>query len=79
MKVAELLENLSALWDAANPDERRRLLRTVVEAVHVDIDSKRIVAIAPVPAFRTLIESAIERTADGSAVLSTPTRLRILK
>ena len=78
-EVAELLENLAELWDAANPDERRRLLRTVVEAVHVDIDSKRIVAIAPVPAFRTLIESAIERTADPSAVLVDPDKAETLE
>ena len=78
-EVAELLENLSALWDAANPDERRRLLRTVVEAVYVDIESRRIAAIAPVPAFRALIESAIERTADPSAVLIGPDDVETLE
>ena len=33
--VAELLDNLPALWGAAKPDERRRLLRTLVEAACV--------------------------------------------
>ena len=70
--VAELLGNLPTLWREATTDERSRLLHTLVEAVYVDIDSKRIVAIAPVPAFRTLVESAIERTADPSAVLVDP-------
>ena len=78
-EVAELLENLAALWGAAKADERRRLLRTLVEAVHVDIESKCIVGIAPVPAFRKLIESGIERTAGHPRSLSTTTKLGIAK
>ena len=76
-EVAELLENLAELWGAAKPDERRRLLRTLVEAVHVDIESKCIVGITPVPAFTKLIESAMERTAGCRAVVYDPKRSRI--
>ena len=54
-EVATLLENLPELWSAANSEERRRLLRTLVKDVYVDIASKRVVGIAPVAPFRTLI------------------------
>ena len=78
-EVAELLENLAELWGAAKPDERRRLLRTLVEAVHVDIESKCIVGITPVPAFTKLIESAMERTAGCRAVLCDPKKVENLE
>ena len=78
-EVAELLENLAELWGAAKPDERRRLLRTLVEAVHVDLESKRIVGIAPVPAFRKLIESGIERPAGHPAGLFDPNKVGALE
>ena len=77
--VAELLENLAELWGEATADERRRLLKTLVEAVYVDIKSRRIVAIAPVPAFVTLLESAIERTAGCPAVLIGPDEVETLE
>ena len=78
-EVAELLENLAELWGAAKPDERRRLLRTLVEAVHVDIESKCIVGITPVPPFTKLIESAMERTAGCRAVLYDPKKVENLE
>ncbi len=71
-QVAQLLENLPELWDPAKADERRRLLRPLVEAVYVDIGSRHIVGIAPVPAFRTLIESGIEMAAGCPAALVDP-------
>ena len=58
--VAELLDNLPALWGAAKPDERRRLLGTLVEAAYVDVGSRHVVGIAPVPALRTLIASGVD-------------------
>ncbi len=67
--VAELLGDLSAMWERATSDERRRLIESLIEFAYVDAESKRIVAIQPVPAFRTLLEVAITRTADCSAVL----------
>ena len=71
-EVAELLGNLPTLWSEATMDERRRLLRTLVETVYVDIGSQKIVGIAPVPVFRTLIESGIGRIAGCPAVLIDP-------
>ena len=74
-EVANLLEDLPALWSGANSDEHRRLLRTLVQDVYVDIASKRVVGIAPVAAFRTLIESAIEGIAGASAIIFDPAEI----
>ena len=71
-EVAELLGNLPTLWNEATIEERSRLLRTLVEAVYVDIGSQKIVGITPVPAFRTLVESGIERIAGQPAILVDP-------
>ena len=60
------------MWDSAKADERRRLLQHLVEAVYVNIASKHIVGIAPVPAFRTLVESGIEGIAGQPAILVDP-------
>ena len=71
-EVAELLGALPELWNSANADEQRRLLRTLVETAYVDIGSKRIVGIVPVPPFKTLLESAIERIPGCPAILVDP-------
>ena len=63
---------LPAMWEGATPDERRRLLAPLIERVYVDVDSKRISGIVPAPAFRTLLDRAMQRTADCSAVLTAP-------
>ena len=71
--VAELLENLRALWIEATADEKTRLLRTLVEAVYVDMGSQRITAIIAGPALRTLLDEAgIERIAGQPAILVDP-------
>ena len=71
-EVAELLGGLPEFWDGAKADERRRLLQHLVEAVYVDIGSKRVSGIVPVPAFRTLVESGIGRIAGQPAILVDP-------
>ena len=70
--VSKLLQDLPSLWSDATMDERRRLLRTLVEAVYVDIGSRRVVGIAPVAALRTLVESGIDRIAGCAAILVDP-------
>ncbi len=52
-----------AIW-ASNLD-----LRRLVERVYV-LESKRIGAIAPTPAFRTLMEGAIKRTTRSDVILA---------
>ena len=71
-QVAKLLENLPEFWDSANAEERRRLLRPLVESVYVEIGSKRVSGIVPVPAFKTLLESAIERIPGCPGILVDP-------
>ena len=74
-EVAELLENLPDLWREATPEERHRLLGTLVEAVYVDISSQHVVGIAPTPAAKMLIEAAIKRIAGAPAILVDPDEL----
>jgi DNA invertase Pin-like site-specific DNA recombinase len=50
----ELFSNLPMLWNEATINERRALLRSLVELVYVDIRTKRVTAIKPTPAFKAL-------------------------
>jgi len=50
----ELFSNLPMLWNEATTEERRELLKSLVELVYVDIKTKRVTAIKPTPAFRVL-------------------------
>ena len=70
--VATLLQNLPDLWEGATPIERQRLLRTLVQAVYIDIESKCVVGIEPLPAFRTLLESGIAKATGLSVALVSP-------
>ena len=56
----------------ATPDERRRLVAPVVERVFVDVETKRISGLVPMPGFRTLLGAGMQKTADHAAVLLPP-------
>lgn len=71
-EVAALFGDLPGMWDEATPDERRRLVGPIVERVFVDVESKRISGLVPMPGFRTLIAAGMQRTADAAAVLLPP-------
>ncbi len=71
-EVAALFGDLPGLWAEATPDERRRLVAPIIERAFVDVASKRISGIVPMPGFRTLIEAGMPRTADAAAVLLPP-------
>lgn len=71
-EVAHLLRDLPSLWAEATADERRRLITPFIERVYIDVESKRVSGIVPVPAFRALLETAMQKTADCSAVLFAP-------
>ena len=71
-EVAALLGELPALWEEATPDERRRLVAPVVERVFVDVETKRISGLVPMPGFRTLLGAGMQKTADHAAVLLPP-------
>ncbi|MDA0365509.1 MAG: recombinase family protein [Chloroflexi bacterium] len=74
-EVAALLGDLPTLWGEATPDERRRLIAPFIERVYLDVESKRISGLVPAPAFRALLDAAMQRTADCSAVLFAPSDL----
>ncbi len=68
-----LLENLPALWEAANLAERWKLLLTMLYAVYVDmVEEKSIVAIQPKPAFRPLFEIATTREDNEVVLINEP-------
>ena len=71
-EVVALLSDLPGLWNEATPDERRQLVAPLVERVYVDVASKRLCGIVPVPALRALLEAGMERTAGSSAALIAP-------
>ena len=73
-EVAGLLAHLPSMWDDATAEERGRLLAPIIEHVFVDVDSKRISGLVPMPGFRTLLDAGIQRTADCSAVLIAPVK-----
>ena len=54
-EAGRLIEKLPDLWSAANQQQRRKLLLTMLDAVYVDArDEKRIVAIKPKAPFHQL-------------------------
>jgi len=63
-----LFENIPQLWMEAPPQERRKLISPLIERVYLDMDSRLIGAIAPVAAFRTLLDKAMPR-AESTAVM----------
>jgi site-specific DNA recombinase len=50
----ELFSNLPMLWNEATTEERRTLLRSLVEVVYIDIKAKQVTAIKPTPALSAL-------------------------
>ena len=59
IRAGKLLEDLPCLWGKATMGEQRTLLMTMLDAVYVDTrEEKRVVAIKPKAAFRSLFEIA---------------------
>lgn len=71
-EVAALFADLPGMWDEATPDERRRLVAPIVERVFLDVETKRISGLVPMPGFRTLLGAGMQKTADHAAVLLPP-------
>src|SRR5918992_1091575 len=67
-EAGKLLENLPALWAAAELGERHKILLSMLDGVYVDpVEDKAIVAIRPKPAFQALFQVAT--TKEGSGVV----------
>ena len=81
--AVQLFSNLPMLWNEATMDERRSLLKTLVELVYVDIKTKRVTAIKPTPAFRVLYGVGINSGPDTPVKLifhdKTPIKLDLVE
>ena len=64
-----LFGNIPQLWNEATPEERRKLISPLIERVYVDIDSKLIGAVKPVPAFARLLDAAMTNSESSALVL----------
>jgi site-specific DNA recombinase len=61
-EAGNLIHNLPGLWAAANLEERRKLLLTMLDAVYVEAKQyKSIVAIKPKPPFVPVFQVAVSR------------------
>lgn len=60
--VVALTADLGRLWECATAAERQQLVAPLVDRAYVDMGTKKLVRIAPAPAFRALIEAAARRT-----------------
>ena len=63
-QAVELFSNLPMLWNEATTEERRTLLKSLVELVYVDIKTKQVTAIKPTPACRALYGIGIKAGPD---------------
>ena len=52
--------------------DRQRLVATIVESIGVGAGLRRIAGLVPMPGFRALLDGAMQKTADHSAVLLPP-------
>ena len=66
-EAGKLIFNLPKLWAEASPQEKRRLLLTMLDAVYIDTkQTKSVIALKPKPPFRPVFEVAANR--EGSVV-----------
>ncbi len=69
---------LPELWAAANIEEKRKLLITMLEAVYFDAKQTRsIVAIKPKPPFRSIFEVAVMREGSGIRILNKSQKIQL--
>jgi hypothetical protein len=72
-EAGRLIENLPELWAAASPEERRKLLLTMLDAVYEDMkESRAIVAIKPKAPFHPIFQVAATREGSGVILINEP-------
>ena len=59
-------------WNEATTEERRTLVKSLVDVVYVDLQKKRVTAIKPTPAFRALFGIGIDTAPDTLVELVPP-------
>jgi hypothetical protein len=67
--AAALLSDLPALWPEATSGERQQLIAPLIERSYIDVEYRCIAAIAPTPAFRSLLKNALNHLAQPTCVL----------
>ena len=61
-EAAELFNDIPQLWKEATSAERRKLISPLIERVYVNMELKQVGAIVPTPAFRTLLQCAVQKS-----------------
>ena len=59
-EAVELFSNIPMLWNEATQEERRMLVKSLVELVYVDLKTKHVTAVKPTPAFRAMFGTGID-------------------
>ncbi len=67
--AVKLFDDIPMLWNEATTEERRTLVKSLVELVYVDLETKHVTAVKPTPAFRALFRAGIDTTLDGPVEL----------
>ncbi len=72
-EAGNLIKDLPKLWAAANLEEQRKLLLTMLDAVYVDAKKTRsIVAIRPKPPFKPIFQVAVTKEGSEIRILNEP-------
>jgi len=69
-EAVALFEDIPMLWNEATMEERRTLVKSLVELVYVDLETKHVTALKPTPAFSALLGKAIETALDKPVFLT---------
>ena len=64
-EAVALFSDIPLLWNEATPEERKRLLGTLIEMVYIDLKTKHVTAVKPTPVFRTLLGNGIDTAEDA--------------
>ena len=72
-EAGKLIRDLPKLWAEANPDEKRGLLLSMLDAVYFDAKKTRsIVAVKPKPPFKPVFQVAVSRRGSDIRILNEP-------
>ena len=70
VKGSQLVTKLGTLWEEASAGQRNRLLRSVLDAIYVDLGSREIVGLHPKESFMALVLAKEERS--GVTITANP-------
>jgi len=68
-EAIELFSDIPVLWNEATPEERRKLINTIVEMVYVNLETKQVTGLRLTPAFHALLGNAIDTIPEGPVQL----------